>query len=166
VKTAPVWRPSGDHEVDLVRFEPLPHLCAVCDLETHLGIGAVRTEARDSRRQDELACRGHRSQAHPRPCADTHGGHGRFIENALDEPSVVGEHCPCLCQAQPATGPGHQCHPKLALERPDRCQNGRLGDEQSLSSRLDGSAARQLEEGRELAESHKWRLMDSKKEFN
>ena len=150
MKTAPVWRPSGDHEVDLVRFEPLPHLCAVCDLETHLGIVAVRTEARDSRRQDELACRGHRSQAHPRPCAGTHGGHGRFIENALDEPSVVGEHCPCLCQAQPATGPGDQLNAELALERRDDRRHRRLGDEEPLGRHLDRAAARQLEEGGQL----------------
>jgi hypothetical protein len=123
-------------------------------------------EAGDRRREDVLAGRGDGGEAQPGPGTRADGGDRGFVERPLDAPGVLGEHHPGRREAQTAPLPGDQLNAELALQRRDHRRHRRLGDVEPLGRDLDRAAARQLEEGGQLAQSHKSRLMDTQHKFN
>jgi hypothetical protein len=156
-----VGRTAADHQVDLVVLEQGEDPRPVGHLEADLRRRVALAEPGDQAGEELLAGGGDRRQPYPPPLGGGGGagGDGGLLEEAEQPAGVSGEHLARRGEPKPAAVTGHQPHPELLLERGDLRRHGGLGDEEALGGGAHRAGRRDLQEGAELAECHKGKIM-------
>jgi len=144
-----------------VVLEQGEHPRPVGHLEADLRRRVALAEAGDEAGEELLAGGGHRRQPHPSALrgGGAGGGDRGLLEQPEQPPGVSGEHVAGGGEPQPAAVAGHQAHSELLLQGGDLRRHRGLGDEEAFGGGADRAGGGDLEEGAELTESHKRKIM-------